>query len=84
MNSLKTLHAQEPAITWGTLAAVFNALQLLALPGLPLWVHTVIVVLATIASVLATRHSTVSIHDPVGVTGVAQDLGIIEKVAKDV
>lgn len=84
MNTLQNLHTKEPVVTWGTAAAVFNALQLLALPGLPIWVHTVILIAATVASVIAARSNTVSINDKESVKSVARDLGVIEKVVKDV
>ena len=84
MNTLKSVHAKEPVVTWGLLAAIFNALQLLALPGLPIWVHTIIVVAATVASVIAARHGTVPANDPDAVASAAKDLGLIEDVIKHV
>lgn len=62
---------------WVTLAAIFNALQLLALPGFPLWVHTVLVIAATVTSILAARGSTVATGDTKAVASAAKDLGII-------
>lgn len=83
MNPVKSFTAKEPVITWATVAAVFNALQLLVIPGIPLWVHTVILVVATIVSIIAARASTVSIKNPDAVASAAKDLGLIEGVAKD-
>jgi membrane protein implicated in regulation of membrane protease activity len=83
MNPVKAFAAKEPVITWATVAAVFNALQLLALPGFPLWVHTVIVIAATVASVIAARSGTVAKANPDAVASAAKDLGLIEHVAKD-
>lgn len=83
MNNLKTLHQKEPVITWGTIAAVFNALQLLVIPGLPLWVHTIILVAATVASIIAARTQTVPANDPQSVGHAAKELGLLETVVKD-
>lgn len=55
MNKLTATVKSEPVLTWGTALAVLNAIQLLAIPGLPAWVHTVIMVVTTIVSVLAAR-----------------------------
>lgn len=55
MNTLTNLHQTEPVLTWGTVVAVLNALQLLAIPGLPTWVHTVILVLTVISGAIAAR-----------------------------
>ena len=83
MNPVKSFTAKEPIVTWSTVAVVFNALQLLVIPGIPLWVHTVIFVVATVVSVIAARASTVSIKNPDAVASAAKDLGLIEHVVKD-
>lgn len=53
MNPLKT----EPVVTWASLAGILNAIQLLAIPGLPTWVHTLIVVASAVVATLASRQS---------------------------
>lgn len=82
-NTVTSLPSKEPVITWGLLSAVLNAVQLLALPGLPIWVHTVIVIAATVVAVIAARQGTVAIKNAQSVGNAARDLGILDKVAKD-
>lgn len=55
MNTVTTAVKSEPVLTWGTVLAVLNAVQLLAIPGLPAWVHTLIMVVTTIVTALASR-----------------------------
>lgn len=82
MNTLKSVHQKEPVLTWGLIAAVFNALQLLVIPGIPLWVHSAIVVVATIASVIAARSQSVPANDPEAIVSAAKELGVIAKVVE--
>lgn len=79
MSTVKTLHQQEPVLTWGLIATLFNALQVLALPGIPIWVHSVIVIVSTIAGLLAARTQTVSKNNPEAVVNAAHDLGVLKK-----
>lgn len=52
--NIKTIHKTEPVLTWATLAAIFNGLQLVTL-SLPTWAHTVITVGSIVATAIATR-----------------------------
>lgn len=50
MNKVK----QEPVLTWSTIHAIFNVLQIVAIPMAP-WLHAVIMAVTAITAALAAR-----------------------------